>query len=205
MEILIWPAVVLILGIIALIFLRKPLVRFFDRAVEMKFGSAAVTAAQAPQESSKDIKAAPSDELLKAFDNALLIKNEDIIRKEFETRKITAQSDRERILIRYLSATALSLQFEKIYNSIWGSQISALQLLNTRGAGYSEEEVHAFYKSGKSNFPKMYEIYSFEQWLQFLESFSLIKRDGKSFVLTLEGREFLKYLIDQGHTFQKLG
>jgi len=42
----------------------------------------------------------------------------------------------------------------------------------------------------------MYEDYSFDQWLGFLESSLLLGREAERVRITEVGREFLKYLLD---------
>ncbi len=194
----------LILGILVLVFLIKPLIRLVDRV--KKIGIADLSTEPVVQESAKNLRPTPSDEALKIFDNQLLLSREDAVRKDLDSRGLSAQSERERVLIRYYSALTFCLQFERIYNGIWGSQVAALQFLNTRGDhGCERSDLLAFYSQAKEAFPTFYGEYSFDSWCKFLESFSLIKVEGTKTSLTLEGREFLKYLLDQAYSFHKLG
>ena len=53
--------------------------------------------------------------------------------------------------------------------------------------------------------PGQYANYSFEQWLVYMESQMLVTRKDDKVYITLDGREFLKYLIHQGYTLYKYG
>ena len=134
------------------------------------------------------------------------MKREEAVRKDLDGRKILTSIERDRILIRHFSAITLGYQFERTYNQIWGSQIAALQFLNTRGDhGCERSEMLVFYSEGKNGFPLLYGNYPFENWFKFMESFTLITIAGDKISITLEGREFLKYLLDQPYSFQKPG
>src|SRR3989338_9526127 len=100
MEFLAWPAVALILGIVAIFVFKLPLTRFLDRA--QKIGKSGIEVGAGAQVSGVEVKPSPADELLKAFDNALLLEREKFIRTELERLHIDSSPDRERVLIRLL-------------------------------------------------------------------------------------------------------
>lgn len=151
-------------------------------------------------------KLSPTDEALKIFDNALLLLKENSIRQELTELKIGDPAERERFLIRTVAAVAIAIDFDRAYAWIWGSQIAALQALNTVGAnGFAVELLRPWYEQAKAQEPARYQGYSFEQWLGFLGGQSLVKVAGTSVSISLEGREFLQYLIRQGYTLYKPG
>jgi hypothetical protein len=204
LTIVAWPVVGLVLGIVGILILKKPLIRAVDRV--KKIGPTELSTEQVIQESAKDLRPTPSDEALKVFDNRLLVAREDAVRKDLDGRGISTSIERERVLLRHFSAISVCFQFERTYNQIWGSQIAALQLLNTRGDhGCEQSELLAFYSDAKNIFQHLYANYPFESWLKFMESFALIKVASDKISITLEGREFLKYLLDQSYFFQKPG
>ena len=52
----------------------------------------------------------------------------------------------------------------------------------------------------------MYANYNFKQWLAYMESQRLLSIGmDEKIRITLDGREFLKYLIHQGYTLYKYG
>lgn len=95
--------------------------------------------------------------------------------------------------------------FERTYNFIFGSQILLLERLNS--SPLSMDDLKQFYERARDAFPEIYKNYTFEQWLNFLESFTLITRtqDGSLFAITPRARGFLRYIIDNGYTTQKAG
>ena len=204
MENLAWPGVVLLFGVFVILIFRKPLTRFLDRA--QRIGREGIQAAPPDQENLTAGKLSPTDEALKIFDNALLLLKENSIRQELTELKIGDPAERERFLIRTVAAVAIAIDFDRAYAWIWGSQIAALQALNTVGAnGFAVELLRPWYEQAKAQEPARYQGYSFEQWLGFLGGQSLVKVAGTSVSISLEGREFLQYLIRQGYTLYKPG
>ena len=128
------------------------------------------------------------------------------MKTDLDTRRITASADREKLVIRYYTAAVLCLAFEKLNVYIFGSQLAALQRLNTRGGiGADQSEILTlFFAPAKAQFPQVYKAYSFEQWLQYLLARDVIVRNATRLVITAEGKEFLKYLVDQGYSLVRL-
>jgi hypothetical protein len=204
MELLAWPGVALVLGLVAIFTFRKSLERLIDRT--QKVGRAGIEAGQAIQQAGEQKPVSTADELLKDFDNALLVKREAEIRTMLDGAKLPSGGDRERVLIRYLAGASLTMTFETVYARIWGSQISALQFLNEAGAnGVDSDLLKPWFEQAAAREPQAYAGDTLERWLGFLESFSLIAKSGSVVVITLEGREFLKYVIHQGYTLYKRG
>ena len=79
MQLLAWPVVVLILGIIVILVFKKPLERLIDRT--QKVGKGGLEAGSAIQIAPDQQRPSRGDELLRQFDNALLVKREVDIRK----------------------------------------------------------------------------------------------------------------------------
>src|SRR5262245_46391864 len=77
------------------------------------------------------LKSPAAEELQRFFDNALLVKRESIISVELERLSFHDATEREKFLIRLLASAAIVRQFEQTYSLIWGSQIGALQFLNS--------------------------------------------------------------------------
>lgn len=202
MEFLAWPAAVVILGVVAMLVFKQPLTRFLDRAE--KIGKGGIQTATGAQVGGVEVKPSPADELLKAFDNALLVEREKFIRAELERLHINPGIDRERVLIRLLAALALVQAFERTYTLVWGSQISALQFLNSAGT-VPVDLLRPWYDQGAAREPELYDGYTFEQWLGFLQGNLLVLRSGENVAISLEGREFLKYLLHQGYSLYKRG
>jgi hypothetical protein len=55
-----------------------------------------------------------------------------------------------------------------------------------------------FYEVAKVEYPNFYENYPFDRWLGFLRAFNLVLERDATVLITVAGREFLKYLIATG-------
>jgi hypothetical protein len=118
--------------------------------------------------------------------------------------RLNSGPDRERILIRLLAGLAVVQGFERTYTLIWGSQIFALQFLNSAGS-VNSDLLRPWYDQAAAREPDLYAVYSFDQWLGFLQVSLLVLRAGDTVSISLEGREFLKYLLHQGYSLYKGG
>lgn len=203
MEFLAWPVAVVVLGLAAMLIFRRPLARFLERAEEM--GPKGIRAGSpSAQAVGTAVQPSPADELLRSFDNALLVQRETYIRTELLRLNITDMTERERVLIRLLAAVAILSGFERAYSLIWGSQLGVLQFLNSAGA-VAADVLEPWYNLSATMNPDFYRNYTFDQWLGFLQASLLVTRAGETVSITLEGREFLKYLIHQGYSLSKQG
>ncbi len=204
MEFLAWPSVILILGLTALFLFKRPLERFLDRAQKISKGG--IEAGLPTQTQRKEVEPSSADEFMKLFDNALLVQREQWIRNELEKMLGSSQTEREKILIRLLAANSIVQHFEETYRVIWGSQLGALEFANTAGAsGLEKDFLRTWYNQAVARQPLWYQNYTFEQWLGFLYTSQLLLAIGDKVVITLEGREFLKYILHQGYTLYKPG
>jgi hypothetical protein len=181
---------------------RQPLTRFLERANKI---SRAGIEAGPPRQEPEELTPSAADELLRTFDNALLVQHEDSIRSDLDKRNIHGP-ERERVLLRFLAAVVLVGQFDRSYSLIWGSQMVALQLINSAGASRLDiETLRSLYEEAAKREPETYRNYSFDQWLGFLVASSLITRDTQKVTIRLEGREFLRYVVERGYPMYNRG
>lgn len=196
LAILNWPVVVLVIALVAMFVFRTPLSALIQRTKSVgKTGIETYYEAQ-PAEPRDEKKAI--DEFLKTYDNPLISEAEDLIRQDLKQRKIETPPDREKALIRSCASLNIILRFERDAQSIWRSQLGLLRFLNARAGGANIDESVEFYEVGKRLFPKWYVDYPFEKWLVFLQSSNLIERNNSRVAISVEGREFLKYLVASG-------
>lgn len=212
-----WPICVcltiLILGLVVLYRHHDAIGRFIDRTKHI--GKAGVTTsdstALAAQSEAKEATAKPSeaDELLKTFDNQLLVEQEEIITDFLERRNIHGNAERERVLTRYLASAYIVNRFEQIYYGIFGSQLRALEMLNASAPlGLPIATVVAWYELGKAGYPNLYGEngeYTFDRWLDYMRRMTLIATVDETVHATAFGSEFLKYLIQNSQTLDKRG
>jgi|SRR5712664_4121538 len=179
-------AVVFVLAVAVLFWLSKQQSRKSNALVESSKQSA--VAASTTQFQS-------ADEFYKTYDNALLLECEGYVRAEAE--KYKPGLDREGYLIRIFASGFLIYTFDVVWFCIYKSQLLLMQQLNSKPLTTSE--VRAFYDEAARAYLDRYRNYSFEKWLFFLRSWYMIaEKDADIFVISLRGKEFLKYLVHQG-------
>ncbi|HXX22034.1 MAG TPA: hypothetical protein VEO19_02660 [Terriglobia bacterium] len=202
-----WPICALVFAIFFVLRFQKHIGYFIDRTKSIsKKGVEADPTGIVVQNLNDIAKASPAEELLHAFDNQLLLEQEGLITRHLETSKIQNSADRERVLVRYLAASQLVLRFESVYQSIWGSQLRALQQLNeSTPHGVPLAGLEPWYELGKAFEPAWYASYTFEQWYGFMESIPLVVNQAGTVHISVMGREFLKYLVDCGYAPLKRG
>jgi hypothetical protein len=203
MSIINWPLTGLILGLVFLLVFRKPIESLLSRT--KKIGAQGIEAealqVTTPQETPKidPLATAPAvaDDLLLESDSPFVREIESLIRQT--AKAYTDSGNRERVLVHYLAATAIRWLFERAYGLIFGSQLSLLRILNERPGLPTDEVRTYFYDTAVSTYPHTYANYSFDQWLSFMTSQVLVcVKDGRVHI-TIRGREFLKFLIQEGY------
>jgi hypothetical protein len=169
------------------------------------------TAALATQTEAKDVaKPSAAEELLRSFDNQLLVEQEVLITAFLNEKGIVDPHERDRVLTRYLASSNILRRFDAIYSGIFGSQLQALHMLNQRAPeGVPTSDLEGWYQVGVATSPHMYgasgENFSFAQWLSFLYRNTLIAVVGTDSHLTLFGQEFLKYLLQNSYGTDRIG
>jgi hypothetical protein len=112
------------------------------------------------------------------------------------------------VLTRYLASSYIISRFEGIYNSILGTQLRALEMLNpTAPSGLPLAAVEAWYEAGRASFPVLYGngTYTFEMWLGYMRRMTLIATVDVNVHITVLGNEFLKYLVQNTYSMEKAG
>jgi hypothetical protein len=166
-----------------------------------------VKAKPAPGAVTQEVKGPEqTEELLKDFDNQLLLVQENIIRDSY-LKNVNDPATRERVLVRHFASACIVFAFESTYNSIWGSQLQALRALNESGAnGLPEADVKVWYDVAMQLFAARYANYPFHGWLNFLHGNSLVQIGANHQIyITQLGNEFLVYLVRSRYTMNKDG
>ena len=196
LKVLAWPAVALVLATGFLIGFRKPVAALLARTKKLgKGGIETYDAAQLPAPAERED---PVSQFLGTYDNPLLTEIEASIKQDLTARKLDEPTSAQRALIRALAGTRIELHFERVYSTVWASQLALLRYLNTRPMRVTEQQLRPFYDDATSKYPVLYQSYPFEAYLRFLESHYLIDRSAGPVGLTLTGKEFLKWLVELG-------
>ena len=96
------------------------------------------------------------------------------------------------------------LEFEQIYNLIFGTQISLLKKLNeVVGQGISEHEVQLYFSDVQENHKEEFGIWSLDQYLNFLIERTLILFKDGAYHITNLGVEYLTWMARNGKSENK--
>ena len=193
---------------------KRPITGLIDRTRKVSKDGLEATAAtqeaateKAAEQTAIEKNPEALQKFLGQFDNSLLVERERLVMNYLSEAGIEQPTARERALVRLLAANSIIQNFERTYMLIWGSQIAAIQFLNSVGRdGIEIERLRPIYDQAVSQFPEIYkDTYSFEQWLGFVQSQQLVFRNESHVGITLMGREFLKYILHQGYGVYKNG
>ncbi|HEY0786669.1 MAG TPA: hypothetical protein VGD62_12425, partial [Acidobacteriaceae bacterium] len=98
-----------------------------------------------------------------------------------------------RLVIRHLAVTQILYSFERLYRLIFGSQITAMRLLNLSGP-HPSKVLRPIYDKAVTQSPEYFSTYTFEAWLGFLlQSVAITRMDEDLYLITHLGRGFLEW------------
>jgi hypothetical protein len=144
------------------------------------------TAVEKPQVQLKEI-----DNMYNANRGLLLHEVEESVRVEAAKYP---NDEREAKLIQHVSTLMVVGFLEFTWYSIFGSQIRALEHLNKGVA--TLEDLKPYFSQESEKRPQ----YPFESWIGYLKHQMLIIQDGYNVNITVRGKDFLKYLVQNGRT-----
>lgn len=200
-DVLAWPAAI----VLSIFFLRNPILTFIGR---WRRGDKLSNGSPEPKPLDQEDTGGPSTkEQLSTTqaDPVPAVQNMvQVLRRQLDEIESTQNIDRETALIRALARSNLREHFERTHRLIWGSQIRALQDLNSV-PNANIDFLNPLYDTAANEYPIVYEKYSFDAWLRFLEGQILVIRRDDIVEITMEGQEFLKYLVDMRLTTGKAG
>lgn len=209
-DVLIWPAVVVIcaivVGIPALFIFRTPISQLMGRI--SKAGKEGVSFIESPQERGSENKPAllPFPELMKEPISATILAREDYLKEQIHSH-LNLQSNEEKItvLIRIATRSRIELEFNNISNLIYGSQLTVLVRLSSTPHSIPLPNFEPIFEQAKTQFPAMYEKRSFDEWFRFLPSQNLVTQKENNIEITQYGSDFLKYLVDARLAYERIG
>lgn len=201
MEFLAWPAVVLILGLIALFMFKRNIAGRIDKIHKIDRIGMQIGSEQA--QSLPEAKGSSFQELMDLASSPLLRERENNIRDALKARGIANEQESIKVLMRALASSQLALQWEQIEKGIFGSQVAILVEMNTRHAGLPVDVLRKVYDEMAKKYPSTYEGYAFDQYVSYLETNRLMTKGGDGYQVTLEGKEFMVWLVQTGRTHQR--
>jgi hypothetical protein len=189
-----WPLATLIFGVIVLFVFREPLTAFFWKLNKVSMAGASLTAAKDPQGQ----LAPPPPSLPPQYPaNPALEKVKTEVRSRLRLSEYP-QDLREDLLLSATAGAVLTWEFEVIYRIIFGSQITALEFLNS--GPQQREALRSFYSVAAAHNPAFFEHFDFDHWLAFLETRQLVMAGPGPGLISISeyGRMFLGHLVQQG-------
>ncbi len=133
------------------------------------------------------------DHLIPGDITGLREKQEDVIKSQLPNNVDDAVTID--VLIKNLAQQQIVNVFEKIYYSIFGSQIQLLDFLASQDEGKSDTgEIFSFYKDAKEKYPVGYKDSDFSHYMNFLLVFDLVQNIGAEWIITDKGRAFMRYI-----------
>jgi hypothetical protein len=199
-----WPHFAFAFGIVFLLVFREQLRSLLGRITSID--KTGIKTQPNPENQREDQNRSEAAQvLLLAIGNTVVLQDiEGRIKNDLTVRKLNIEGETTKVLIKYLAATQVTLEFEQIHGLIFGSQIYLLKKLNeVAGQGRLPADVEAQFEHVQKMFPKSFGDWSLEQYLYFLfERKLLVLLDGRYHISNL-GKEFLVWLARTGRSENK--
>ena len=128
------------------------------------------------------------------------------ISKGYVTTETAGMSDAQakEYLTSMLSFSRVTNMFENCYSMIFGGQLKLLQLLNQRpGWSISLSELNSIWASHQNQIKPLLDLWTTDQYLQYLINHGLIVRVADSIQMTTKGSEFLIWLVSYSRPLER--
>jgi hypothetical protein len=194
-----WPHFAFAFGVVFLLVFHAQLRALLGRITSIdKTGIRTQPNPEIQREDPKKIEAA--QELLLAIGNTVVLQDiEGRIKNELTTRQLSVEGETTKVLIKYLAAAQVGLEFEQIQNLIFGSQIYLLNKLNqVTGQGQSLTLIESHFEHVQNMFSDSFADWTLEKYLHFLfERRLIVLQDGRYHISNL-GKEYLVWKARTG-------
>ena len=194
-----WPHFAFAFGVVFLVVFHAQLRGLLGRITSIdKTGIRTQPNPEIQREDPKKMEAA--QELLLAIGNTVVLQDiEGRIRNELTTRQLSVEGETTKVLIKYLAAAQVGLEFEQIQNLIFGSQIYLLKKLNqVTGQGQSLALIESHFEHVQKMFSDSFADWTLEKYLHFLfERQLIVLQDGRYHITNL-GKEYLVWMARTG-------
>lgn len=212
LQVVSWPAVVLIVILVAMLVFRMQIINLLNRLRKLGMPGVALDIDPAltavsnqseskPAETGLAVRAALDIQVENRLQQArnldvppIVQEQQQLIRTDLRRLEVN-QEEQVELLTKHLAVIQLQYRWEFTYRTIFGSQIALLKSLNLYGVG-TRDQLFEFYKNANTQFPQLSVTYSFERYLQYLLNQGLIKAvDEHHYGVTVAGQEFLKWMV----------
>ena len=195
-----WPHFSFLFALIFVLVFRSQVAGLISRITSI--GKGGVKAAPTPEAQREKQKTEAVQELLLAIGDSIVLRDvEGSIKSDLARRGLETEGNTVKVLIKYLAATKILLEFEQVHNLIFGSQIFLLKKMNeVAGQGQKRENVIAHFEHVREMFKANLGDWSFEQYMAFLIGRSLVTVDFDTYHITNLGVEYLTWITRSGRS-----
>jgi hypothetical protein len=204
-----WPLV----AITVLMILKDPLKKLIGNIKKIGYGGAGIETNYAKnQENEKTLlerlgdgnDESYLDNNLVKFSEYTLNRTDEIIEQETQISTVEGLQNKYDRIYKYSKLLVLIKSFEKMYDSMYGSQIRFLQRLN-HTTTESKEGLKLYYNNAKENYPNIYRDYSYDSYLGFLYANGLIinEEGSENISISFIGKDYLRYLLEAKLSLEK--
>ena len=191
-----WPLAVVALGLAFIGVFKDPISRFIDRTRSVSRDG--VSAFEDPQPAAKAPDALAK--FLETYHNPLLLEEEDALKEEIKKLGLTDPTDIQKALSKGLAANRIMRWFEAAQYRVFASQVAALNYLNAQPGPIPKDGLRDFYDKATADFPILHAGRTFDQWFAFLTAQRLVAEGDAGIGISVAGREFLQWRVNQGHS-----
>ncbi|MDD3735060.1 MAG: hypothetical protein PHO31_01115 [Candidatus Pacebacteria bacterium] len=136
------------------------------------------------------------------------IKDSIEIKKEFSDKELNDLQRQINVLLSQINTLRTALIFERIYQTIFGSQINLLEELRLKGTnGVFYEDIAAYYQQIRIKWPDL-NSYPLENYLNYLINSGLVEvffdNEKKKCRITPLGIDFLEYIKKLNYSKEKV-
>lgn len=196
-----WPVVVLLIALNFKTTISSAISQLANRVT--RAGKDGVVFSQKIQHSDEDSIRDKSN-LKEVLEDTKIIKDYvDLVKPEFDALAESTNLSKTDTYLAKAAEFYLYWQLEKVYRTIFGSQIKLLQHLASHGLNSDKHLLQKYYNEASLSYPDFYSFYSYESWLLFLSNHSMIKIEEDQISLTLEGQTLINYIHSQDYSFDK--
>ena len=190
-----WPHFAFLFGLIFVLMFRTQIGSLLGRVTSID--KSGLKTQSAPDLQLEDHKRAEvAHELMQAIGSSVALNDvEGKIRAELVTKSLPVDTETSKVLLKYLAAATLSVQFEQIHSLIFGSQIYLLKKLNeVAGRGRTRDDLQKHFEHVKSLYLESFSDWNLEQYIDFLVGRSLIVENDGVFHVTNLGNDYLVWI-----------
>lgn len=192
---------ILVFAIFFAVYFRKEIRTLFPRIQSIGGKGVSLSNSQSNSTSEKEIT------FEKQFDehsrSPVQIEQEDLIRKELDTRGVKNETEQNKLLIRALASSVINANCERISLSIFGSQLEFLVELNATPKGFKIEEIKKWYADVVIPANPNLSNYDFEKYFNYLKDSNLVLLSEDTVKITQMGVEFMQYIVRTGKTYKR--